>query len=70
MIHTDNYSLSGFAHHPINHRGEEKKKEGEEGKNSNPQPASTSSKPSNLAVGTNSLLGIVHGNNVLILENS
>jgi len=24
VIHTDNYSLSGFAHHPINHRGEKK----------------------------------------------
>lgn len=40
----DNYSLSGFAHPPINQKG--KKGGGWEKKKATPQPASASSKPS------------------------
>lgn len=62
----DNYSLSGFAHHPINQRG---KKGGGGRKKGNPTTCICKQQTlPNLTVVINSLLGIIHGNNVLILE--
>lgn len=63
----DNYSLSGFAHHPINQRGKKRRGVGE--KKGNPTTCICKQKTlSNLTVVINSLLGIIHGNNVLVLE--